>query len=114
MYLGTIHKKEGKLREIKTLKPGGTSASFSCRDVLVTLPALEVTGTSTRRKVMTGGTITTLGRGLRGVTAGSTSDHVSREVSLACPLLFPLRPKTRGGYMRLAHDGGPLDADRPI
>jgi hypothetical protein len=69
-------------------------------------------GTSTRRKVATGEAATTLGRGLRDATAGSTSDRVRRGYSLAFPLLSPVgpsplsnadRPRTVGTTARWDH-----------
>jgi hypothetical protein len=42
-----------------------------------------------------GGAATTLGRGLRDVTAGLTSDRMRRLFPLAFVILSPARPKSR-------------------
>jgi hypothetical protein len=87
----------------KTFQRGDMSASFFYMAVSVPATYPREDGEPRRGgKVATGGAATTLGRGLRDATAESTSNRVRRMFSLAFPLHFPARPKSRGSYIRLA------------
>jgi hypothetical protein len=80
----------------KTFQRGGKSASVFCVAVWVspTCPQGDG-GPRLGGKVATGGAATTLWRGLRDATAGSTNNRVRRGFSLAFPFLSPARPKAR-------------------
>jgi hypothetical protein len=96
-YLGTSTKNSGDAAG-ETSQRRGKSAIFSIRLSRPPPPALArwLAGTSTRRKVVTGGAATTLRRGLRDAMAGSTSDRVRRVFPLAFPLFSWARPKSHG------------------
>jgi hypothetical protein len=80
---------------------GGKSASFFFAVVWPLPPlALEVTETSTQRKVATGRAATTLKRGLRDAAAGSTSDRVRRIFRLPFPSFLRQHRSHAGARLR--------------